>query len=155
MSRSILTRAEYESLVGTEVGISSWITLDQPRIDAFAAATLDHQAIHVDPVAARKSQFDGTIAHGFLSLSLLSAMAQESLPAIENTRAELNFGFDSVRFVAPVRSGKRVRGRFGLKAFRERSPGLLQLTVDVTVEIEAESKPAVVAQWLVLYQVRN
>jgi acyl dehydratase len=129
--------------------------VDQPRIDAFAAVTLDHQAMHVDPVAARKSPFDGTIAHGFLSLSLLSAMAQESLPTVENTRAEINFGFDTVRFVAPVRSGKRVRGRFGLKALRERSPGLLQLTVDVTMEIEAESRPALVAQWLVLYQVGN
>jgi acyl dehydratase len=155
MSRSCLTRKEYESRIGTEVGISTWITLDQPRIDDFAAATLDRQFLHVDPLAASRTQFGGTIAHGFLSLSLLSAMAQESLPVIEHTQAEINFGFNSIRFVAPVRSGKRVRGRFELKAFRERSPGLLQLTVGVTMEIEAEPKPALVAEWLVLYRVRN
>ncbi|MDB6105821.1 MAG: hypothetical protein JWO52_5820 [Gammaproteobacteria bacterium] len=155
MSRSCLTRAEYESRIGTEVGISTWITLGQPRIDDFAAATLDRQFIHVDPLAAGRTQFGGTIAHGFLTLSLLSAMAQESLPTVENTQAEINLGFNSVRFVAPVRSGKRVRGRFELKAFRERSPGLLQLTVGVILEIEAEPKPALVAEWLVLYQIRN
>src|SRR3981081_2660336 len=110
MSRTCLTRAEYESRIGTEVGISTWITLDQPRIDDFAAATLDRQFIHVDPLAAGRTQFGGTIAHGFFTWVLLTARAKDPPPAVKNTKAEINLGFNGVRFVAPVRSGKRVRG---------------------------------------------
>jgi acyl dehydratase len=145
-----LTHADYEAVVGKEIGVSGWIDIDQARINAFADVTIDPQYIHVDPEAASASAFGGTIAHGFLTLSLLSAMAQESLPTIRGTRAAVNFGFNNVRFIAPVRSGKRVRGRFVLKALTTRSPGVVQSTLAVTVEIEQEPKPALVAEWLTL-----
>jgi len=145
-----LTLADYEAVVGKEIGVSGWIDVDQARINTFADVTIDPQFIHVDPEAARASPFGGTIAHGFLTLSLLSAMAQESLPTIQGTRTAVNYGFNNVRFVAPVRSGKRVRGRFVLKALVTRSPGVVQSTLAVTVEIEHEQKPALVAEWLTL-----
>ena len=150
MAGATLTHADYEAVVGTEIGVSGWIEIDQARIDTFADVTIDPQYIHVDPEAAGASPFGGTIAHGFLTLSLLSAMAQESLPTIQGIRAGVNFGFNNVRFIAPVRSGKRVRGRFVLKALATRSPGVVQFTLAVTVEIEQEPKPALVAEWLTL-----
>jgi acyl dehydratase len=153
MAGRTVSLVEYRSLIGTEVGISSWIAIDQARIDAFALTTLDSQGIHVDPEAAKSSVFGGTIAHGFLTLSLLSAMAQEALPQIESAKTGVNYGINSLRFVAPVRSGKRVRGRFVLVAVSDRSPGVVQATLGVQVEIENEPKPAVVAEWLVLFHV--
>ncbi len=150
MAGRILPYADYEALVGAEIGISDWIEIDQGRIDRFSEVTIDPQYIHVDPEAAKASPFGGTIAHGFLTLSLLSAMAQESVPTIQDTRWAMNFGFNSVRFMAPVKSGKRVRGRFALKAVGTRSPGVLQSTLTATVEIEHETKPALVAEWLTL-----
>lgn len=153
MAVRTVSLVEYRSLIGTEMGLSSWIAIDQARIDAFALTTLDSQSIHVDPEAAKSSVFGGTIAHGFLSLSLLSAMAQEALPQIESAKTGVNYGINSLRFVAPVRSGKRVRGRFVLVAVSDRSPGVVQATLGVQVEIENEPKPAVVAEWLVLFHV--
>ena len=150
MRGATLSHAEYEALVGKEIGVSGWIEIDQTRINTFAHVTIDPQYIRVDPEAARTSPFSGTIAHGFLTLSLLSAMAQQSLPTIRGTQAAVNFGFNSVRFVAPVRSGKRIRGRFGLKAVVTRSPGVVQSTLAVTVDIEQEPNPALVAEWLTL-----
>lgn len=150
MAASILTYVDYQAMVGEELGVSSWIEIDQARINVFADVTIDRQYIHVDPEMARASAFGGTIAHGFLTLSLLSAMAQESLPTIQGTRTGVNFGFNNVRFVAPVGSGKRVRGHFVLKALVTRSPGVVQSTLAVTVEIEQEPKPALVAEWLTL-----
>lgn len=151
MTAATIAVADYQALVGSELGVSSWIEIDQPRIDVFADATLDRQFIHVDPETARASPFGGTIAHGFLTLSLLSAMIDEVLPSIAGMTTSVNFGFNSIRFVAPVRSGKRVRGRFVLKAVGERSPGVLQSTFEVTVEIENQPKPALVAEWLALF----
>jgi acyl dehydratase len=153
MAGRTVSLVEYRSLIGTEVGLSSWIAIDQARINAFALTTLDSQSIHVDPEAAKSSVFGGTIAHGFLTLSLLSAMAQEALPQIESAKTGVNYGINSLRFVAPVRSGKRVRGRFVLVAVSDRSPGVVQATLGVQVEIENEPKPAVVAEWLVLFHV--
>jgi acyl dehydratase len=153
MAGRTVSLVEYRSLIGTEVGLSSWIVIDQARINAFALTTLDSQSIHVDPEAAKSSVFGGTIAHGFLTLSLLSAMAQEALPQIESAKTGVNYGINSLRFVAPVRSGKRVRGRFVLVAVSDRSPGVVQATLGVQVEIENEPKPAVVAEWLVLFHV--
>ena len=147
----LLSLAQLETLVGTELGQSSWIDVPQARIDAFADVTLDRQFIHIDPTTARASPFGGTIAHGFLTLSLMSAMAQECVPGIEGTKAAVNYGFNSVRFMSPVRSGTRVRGRFALKSVTERSQGVIQTTLGATVEIEAEPKPALVAEWLTLY----
>jgi acyl dehydratase len=153
MAGRTVSLVQYRSLIGTEVGLSSWIAIDQARINAFAQTTHDSQSIHVDPEAAKSSVFGGSIAHGFLTLSLLSAMAQEALPQIVSAKTGVNYGINSLRFVAPVRSGKRVRGRFVLVAVSDRSPGVVQATLGVRVEIENEPKPAVVAEWLVLFHV--
>ena len=139
---------EIRGRVGEEVGVSSWLTIDQARIDAFADATEDKQFIHVDPVAAAQTPFGGTIAHGFLSLSLLSRMAAEATLLPEGLKMAVNYGFDRVRFLAPVKSGKRVRGRFTLDSVEEKAPGRLLMRHKVTVEIEGEEKPALAADWL-------
>ena len=138
------------SSVGDEVGMSSWLTLDQDRISTFADATEDRQFIHIDSDAAVRTPFGGTIAHGFLTLSLLSRMAAEVVLVPETTKMGVNYGLDRVRFLAPVRSGKRVRGRFRLDAVDEKAPGQILLRHEVTVEIEGEDKPALSAQWLTL-----
>ncbi|MDB5667511.1 MAG: MaoC family dehydratase [Alphaproteobacteria bacterium] len=130
--------AEIGSKVGQEIGVSDWILIDQQRIDAFAEVTDDHQFIHVDPVAAGNSPFGGTIAHGFLSLSLLSRMAADVFLIPDGARMAVNYGFERIRFLAPVRSGKRVRGRFTLASGEERRPGQWQFVHQVTVEIVDE-----------------
>lgn len=134
--------------VGQEVGVSSWFAMDQQRIDAFADATEDRQFIHVDADAAAQTPFGGTIAHGFLTLSMLSRMAAEAMLLPDTLKMAVNYGFDRVRFLAPVRSGKRVRGRFVLDSVDEKAPGQLLMRHSVTVEIEGEEKPALTAQWL-------
>jgi acyl dehydratase len=134
--------------VGSDIGTSGWITVDQPRIQAFADATEDQQFIHIDPDAAARTPFGGTIAHGFLSLSLLSRMAADVMLKPETLKMAVNYGLDRVRFIAPVRSGKRVRGQFTLDSIEEKAPGQLLTRHTVTVEIEGESKPALTAQWL-------
>ena len=134
--------------VGSEVGVSSWLTMDQGRIDAFANATEDRQFIHVDPEAAAKTPFGGTIAHGFLTLSLLSRMAAEAMLVPEDVRMAVNYGLDRVRFLSPVKSGRQVRGRFTLDSIEEKAPGQWLLRHIVTVEIEGEDKPALTAVWL-------
>jgi acyl dehydratase len=144
----VVTLDEIRSRVGTEIGVSEWIAIDQSRIDAFAEATEDHQFIHVDAEAAAKTPFGGTIAHGFLSLSLLSRMAHDVMLAPEGLKMGVNYGFDRVRFLSPVRTGKRVRGRFLLEAADEKAPGQLLTRHAVTVEIEGEEKPALTATWL-------
>lgn len=137
--------------VGREVGISPWRAVTQHMIDLFADATDDHQFIHCDPErAARETPFGGTIAHGFLSLSLLSAMAFETLPPLERSTMGVNHGFDQVRFLAPVKTGSRIRTRFVLAEVKARPSGWVQVTHDVTVEIEGSAKPALTARWLTL-----
>lgn len=136
------------ALVEQEVGVSNWFTMDQQRIDAFADATEDRQFIHVDAQAAAQTPFGGTIAHGFLTLSMLSRMAAEATLLPETLKMAVNYGFDRVRFLAPVRSGKRIRGRFVLDSVDEKAPGQLLMRHSVTVEIEGEDKPALTAQWL-------
>jgi acyl dehydratase len=131
-------------------GVSGWVLVDQAMIDAFAEATGDRQFIHVDPVAAAASPFGGTVAHGLLTLSLLPAMASEVLVRPETAKMSVNYGFDRVRFVTPVRSGSRVRGRFEVSAYEDQKPGRFQARLAVTVEIEGESKPALTADWLTL-----
>jgi acyl dehydratase len=139
---------EIRSLIGQEVGLSGWLDVTQDRINLFADATDDHQFIHVDPIAAANAGLGGTIAHGFLSLSLLSRMAADAMLVPDGVRMALNYGLDRVRFLAPVRSGKRVRGRFVLDSVDERAPGQYLMRHTVTVEIEGEGKPALTAQWL-------
>ncbi|WP_111563430.1 MaoC family dehydratase [Rhizobium sp.] len=147
-----ISLADVRGLVGTETGLSDWIVVDQTMINAFADATHDHQFIHVDPVRAADSPFGGTIAHGFLTLSLLSAMNYNCLPKVREQTMGINYGFDTVRFVAPVKSGARIRGRFILAEARFRGGGMLMTTYDVTIEIENERKPALTARWTTIIQ---
>ena len=139
---------EIRSKIGEEVGVSKWIMVDQARIDAFADATEDRQFIHVDPDAAASTPFGGTVAHGFLSLSLLSRMGAETMLLPEGLKMAINYGLDRVRFLAPVRAGSRVRGRFILDSVEEKAPGQVLMRHTVTVEIEGEDKPALTAVWL-------
>jgi acyl dehydratase len=151
MARTV-SREDYAKLVGQELGVSSWHTVDQKQIDTFAEATNDHQFIHVDPERAkRETPFGGTIAHGFLSLSILSGMAYEAMPALEGSIMSINYGFDKVRFLTPVRAGKRVRARFVLAEATQRAPNELLARTSTTLEIEGEAKPALVADWLGLH----
>ena len=146
-----LTIAELASRVGSEVGLSRWFLIDQKRIDHFADATEDWQFIHIDPEAAKATPFGATVAHGFLTLSMLSAIAYDALPKVSGLAMGVNYGFEKVRFVAPVRAGRRIRGRFTLAGLTQRSAKEWQSRKAVTVEIEGEDKPALVAEWLSLY----
>ncbi|MCP4319171.1 MAG: MaoC family dehydratase [Hyphomicrobiales bacterium] len=149
----IISLADLADLVGKKPVLSKWISVDQTMIDLFADATHDHQFIHVDPERAKaETPFDGTIAHGFLSLSLLSAMNHDCVPQVREKRMGINYGFNKVRFIAPVKSGTRVRGRFAMKEVRFRGASMVMLTHDVTVEIENEKKPALTAEWLTIVE---
>ena len=136
-----------EDGVGCEYGLSKWIHIDQAMIDAFAKATGDEQYIHTDPDAARETPYGGTVAHGFLTLSLLSQMIADAVPRTEAESTGINYGFDRVRFVAPVKAGADIRGRFTLAKYAEPQPGVIETQWNVTVEIKGEDKPALVAQW--------
>lgn len=150
MANRALTLDEYRAQVGQEVGVSDWIDVPQAKIDAFAEVTGDHQFIHVNPELAAQTPFGTTIAHGYLTLSLLSVMAYGALPGIKGTRMGVNYGLNKVRFMAPVKSGKRVRGRFTLADVTQRPDGAWQTIVAVTVEIDGETKPALAAEWITL-----
>ena len=134
--------------IGQEIGVSGWLMVDQAAIDAFADVTQDRQFIHVDPEAAARTPFGGIIAHGFLTLSLLSRMAADVMLRPESLRMSVNYGFERVRFITPVRSGSQVRGRFKLASAQEKRPGQWQFVHNVTVEIEGEDKPALTADWI-------
>ena len=144
----LATLDEIRNRIGEEVGVSSWVLIDQARIDAFAGATDDRQFIHVDPEAAAQTPFGGTVAHGFLTLSLLSQLGAEAMLLPDGLRMAVNYGLDRVRFLAPVRSGSRMRGRFRLDSVEEKAPGQILMRHNVTVEIEGEAKPALTAEWL-------
>ena len=131
-------------LVGQEIAVSDWLTVDQARIDKFADATGDHQWIHVDPARAAKGPFGTTVAHGFLTLSLLPELAQTAF-GVADTRMGVNYGLNRVRFPAPVPAGSRIRGRFKLVAY-EPIDGGAQVTVEVTMEREGSQKPVCVAE---------
>jgi acyl dehydratase len=139
----------YQSMVGREIGVSSWHLVDQKRIDAFADVIEDFQFIHIDPERAkRETSFGSTVAHGFLTMSLLSIMSYEVMPIIEGTTMGVNYGFDRLRFISPVRAGSRVRGRFTLMEAKLRKATELQSRTSVTIEIEGEEKPALAADWI-------
>ena len=142
---------ELAALVGKEIGASDWITVTQPMVDAFAQVTGDEYFLHVDRERAAALPFKGTIAHGFLTLSLLAAMGYQACPFVAGARFPLNYGFNRVRFVAPVPVGARVRGRFVLREAQVVSPEQRQVTYDATVEIDGGSRPALVAEWLTRY----
>lgn len=132
-----------------EERVSGWVEVTQAMIDKFAEATGDHQFIHVDPAAAAMTPFGGTIAHGFLTLSLMPLLnSLTPQPRIEGVKMGVNYGGNKVRFLTPVRSGKRVRGRFKTFELAEKRPGQWQQTVEFTVEIEGETKPAMIAEWI-------
>lgn len=141
------------SQIGNSLLVSEWVTIDQERINAFADVTEDHQFIHINEEAAKKTPFGGTIAHGFLTLSMLSKLGNESTFVLEGIKAGVNYGFNKVRFVNPVRAGKRVRGKFELVAHKESKPGTHVLTYNVEVEIEGEEKPALIAEWVTMQMV--
>ena len=141
---------EIRAKIGEEIGLSDWILVDQARIDRFAEATEDRQFIHVDPERAAQTPFGGTIAHGFLTLSLMPLLSSNipDAPKIEGAKMGVNYGGNSVRFLTPVRSGSKVRGRFKLLSFDEKRPGQWQQTNSFAVEIEGQDKPALIAEWI-------
>ena len=135
------------SRIGEVTGTSEWSVIDQSRINAFADCTEDHQFIHVNPEMAKMTPFGGTIAHGLLTLSMLPKLMETASDKFE-TKMSVNYGFDKVRFLTPVRSGSRVRGHFKLLELAEKRPGQWQQKVEVTVEIEGGDKPAMIAEWI-------
>ena len=139
---------ELQSLIGHEVGVSKWFEITQARIDAFADATEDWQFIHVDPEAAKATPFGGTIAHGFLTLSLASAMSYDAVKPLEGVVMGVNYGFDKLRFLAPVPAGSKVRGRFKLLSAEDKGGGRWLLKHELTIEIDGAEKPALIAEWL-------
>jgi len=146
MAAQTLSLEELEARVGQELGVSPWVPVEQDRIDAFARATDDRQWIHLDRERARASPFGGTIAHGFLTLSLLPHLIEQVI-AVPGGRMTVNYGLNKVRFTAPVPSGSRVRGRFTVLRV-ERLAGGAQVTWSATVEREGAEKPCLVAEWL-------
>ena len=144
-----VTLQELKSQVGGEPRHSKWFIIDQAKIDVFADATEDWQFIHVDPErAARETPFGGAIAHGFLSLSMLSAMSYDCEPSLEGAAMGINYGFNKIRFTSPVKAGAKVRGRFTTLKVDEKSPTNILTTTRVEVEIEGEKRPALTAEWL-------
>ncbi|MET3590152.1 acyl dehydratase [Bartonella silvatica] len=141
------------NFIGKEVGLSGWRLVTQDMINQFAYATDDHQWIHVDEGRAKKTHFGGTIAHGFLTLSLLSTLAYEALPELEGVKMGINYGFDEVRFMSPVKTGARVRARFILNNAEIRPSGRVVFHYEVTVEVEKLKKPALKALWLIVAMV--
>jgi acyl dehydratase len=144
-----ISAQEMQAMVGKSLGTSEWLLVDQEMINKFADATGDHQFIHVNEEMAKMTPFGGTIAHGFLTLSLFPVLMQKSeCPRVEGVKMGVNYGGNKVRFLAPVRSGKRVRGQFKLLELEEKRPGQWQQTLEFTVEIEGEDKPALMAEWI-------
>lgn len=149
----IVKVADLPSYIGKETGVSDWIEISQERINKFADVTEDHQFIHVDPEAAKATPFGTTVAHGFLTLSMLSRLASGSVLVCEGIKMGVNYGFEKVRFVAPVKSGKRIRGRFTLMSADQKLPGQWSFKYGVKVEVEGEDRPALAAEWLTMQMV--
>ena len=144
-----ITPQELQTRVGETIGTSEWVLVDQDMINKFADATGDHQFIHIDEEKAKLTPFGGTIAHGFLTLSLIPMLGQKTeAPKIEGIKMGVNYGGNKVRFLAPVRSGKRVRSHVKLLELDEKRPGQWQQTNEITIEIEGEEKPALIAEWI-------
>ncbi|RWB00712.1 MaoC family dehydratase [Mesorhizobium sp.] len=150
------TYEQLRTMTGQELGVSDWTTVDQSRIDQFAECTGDRQWIHVDPERAkRQSPFRATIAHGYLTLSIIGALALDMGIVPENTQAVFNYGFDKVRFLAPVRAGARIRLRITLLSMEDKGPGQYLMKAANIVEIEGEKKPALTAETLVMLYERR
>lgn len=142
------TPQELQARIGEEIGVSRWFEIDQARIDAFADVTEDWQFIHVDQEAAAQTPLGGTIAHGFLTLSLGAAMSYDAVPPLDGVVMGFNYGFGKLRFLQPVRAGARVRGRFKLLSVEDKGGGRWLVGYELTVEIEGSDRPALVAEWL-------
>ena len=149
MAETIKTE-DLPGLVGKELEPSSWMEITQERVNQFAEATNDHQFIHIDPEKAAQSPFGGPIAHGFLSLSLLSFLSAQNLVVPENLAIAINYGSDKIRYLMPVRVGKRIRSRQKVLEVAEKNPGQWLMKTAVTVEIEGEETPALVAEILTM-----
>ena len=145
-----MSTAEVLDLKGTDLGRSEWFLIDQQRVNDFADVTIDHQFIHVDEAAAAAGPFGGTIVHGFLTLSLLVHLAEKIVTRLDNLVMGINYGFDKIRFLAPVPVGSEVRAHIKIADVTERSPGQFLFVHDVTIEIRDQDKPALIAQWLSL-----
>lgn len=145
---TLIPREKIQDFIGFESESTGWLNIDQDRINAFAECTLDRQFIHVDPEAAKLTPFDGTIAHGFLTLSLLSYFAEQLQIGIEGAQMGVNYGLDKARFINPVKVDSNVRARAKVMDILEKNTGQYQLKLEVTMEIEGEQKPALIAEWL-------
>ncbi|KEG16221.1 hypothetical protein H705_01034 [Bartonella bacilliformis Cond044] len=154
MQRKIAVQ-DIPNFIGQEIGVSSWRLVTQDMINQFASATDDHQWIHVDEEKAKETPFGGTIAHGFLTLSLLSTLAYEVLPELEGATMGINYGFDKVRFMTPVKTGARIRARFVLSDAKVRLSGRVVFYYQVTIEIEQSKNPALTADWIVITTVEK
>jgi acyl dehydratase len=151
----VFTVAELRAHIGQEVGCASWLTISQGMIDTFANLTNDHQYIHVDPPRAMtETSYGGTIVHGFLALSMLTQMLMSAVPTIRGTSTSINYGFDKIRFLSPVRSDSAIRGRFMLAAVEERAPNELTVRYETTLEIRDNNRPALFADWLIRLYLR-
>jgi acyl dehydratase len=153
MARTI-SADEFALLAGKELEPSDWLEITQDRINQFADATNDHQFIHTDPEKARLTPFGGTIAHGYLTLSLLSHLLSQNTVSPEGTAMALNYGSDKVRYLAPVKAGQRVRACQKITEIAEKRPGQWLCRIAVTVEIDGESTPALIAEILTMYIIK-
>ncbi len=147
-----MTPQDIAAKTGEVIGTSQWAEMSQDRINQFAEATGDHQFIHVNEDAAKMTPFGGTIAHGFLTLSMIPYLSAESdMPRMEGIKMGVNYGGNKTRFIAPVRSGKRIRGVWKLLEMTEKRPGQWQQTCEITIEIEGEEKPALICEWITMF----
>lgn len=147
-----ITPQQLAEKVGETIGTSDWVEMTQDRINMFADATGDHQFIHIDEEKARMTPFGGTIAHGFLTLSMIPYLSANSdLPKVEGVKMGVNYGGNKTRFIAPVRAGKRIRGHWKLVDLTEKRPGQWQQTSEITMEIEGEDKPALITEWIMQF----
>ncbi len=146
----VVKKEDLQNYVGKESGVSDWFLIDQERINQFADVTEDHQFIHIDPVAAAKTPFGTTIAHGFLSLSMLAHLASSSTLSIEGVVMGINYGFDKVRFLSPVKVNSKIRARVTLAEVTEKPGNRILMKNSIVVEIEGEKHPALIADWLTM-----
>jgi len=149
----IITRKNMTDVIGEQLGSSDWFKVEQSQIDQFADCTHDHQFIHVNPEKAAKTPFGSTIAHGFLSLSMLSFFAESFGAVVDGVQMGINYGFDKVRFIAPVKVDSRIRCHATLQNVIEKKPGQFMITFAVEIEIEGSEKPALKAEWLTMQMV--
>lgn len=147
----VVSKEELKEYIGQETGVSDWFHIDQERINQFADVTMDHQFIHVDEEAAAQTPFGSTIAHGFLTLSLLSYLSISSMVGVKDTMAVINYGTDKVRFLNPVKVNSSIRARVKLADIQEKPGNRILVKNEITVEIEGEKHPALVADWLTLF----